>query len=226
MQSFFAVFLLVVCSGLVQAVSTHVKRDVCDVVNNDSAQAACGMQKAFGGSSIFPQLLAVFSPQAALNVKYGNIVVGGAQQLAPARVSVKPFLSLAFVQGPKTPVGARLLAAKYALLVIDFQPQGRIAKTIWVESGMRLNRNTGLLTSSTTPIKSYQAPKPARGTGTHSYVFLVFEESGAGLAGYLQRNPNWRSQFLSRPFDLKAFLAQSKMQNSLVGGSFFKSTFA
>lgn len=224
MRSFFTALLLVVYSSLVIAATTHVKRDICDVENNDAADDACGMKKAFAGSSIYPGLLNVFSPQAALYVNYRNIIVGGAQQLAPNRVSAKPNLSISFVQGPRTTVGARLRAGKFALIVLDYQPQGRITKAIWVEAGLRVNPNTGALTSSGAPIKAYQPPNPARGTGPHSYVFLIFEETGAGFAAFLQRNPNWKNQLLSRPFDVNSFLAQSKLQNSLVAGSFFKST--
>lgn len=226
MHSFFTALLLVAYSSLAITATTHVKRGICDIENNQAAQDACGMQKAFAGSSIYPQVLNVFSPQAALYVNYQNIIVGGAQQLTPKRVSAKPNLSISFAQGPQTSVGARLRAARYALLVVDYQPQGRVAKAIWVESGMRVDRNTGQLTSTAAPIKSYQSPNPARGTGTHSYVFLVFEETRVGLAAYLQRNASWRNQLVSRAFDVKSFLAQSNLQNSLVAGSFFKSTFA
>ncbi|OAV98204.1 hypothetical protein PTTG_00275 [Puccinia triticina 1-1 BBBD Race 1] len=202
MRSFLAALVMALCVGVSVTRSNNIKRDVCDVMNNDAADDACSMKKAFGGSSVFPQLLSIFDPQAALYVHYAEVIVGGAQQLTPNRVATKPNLSIAFMRGP-------------------LSPQARITKPIWIQSGMTVNRNTGALSSSTAPIIPYTSPNPQRGTGTHEYVFLVFQENGAGLWASLKQHPQLRAS-LSGSMDLKAFRAQAGLQN-LVAGSFFKS---
>ena len=221
MRSFLAALVMALCVGVSVTRSNKIKRDVCDVMNNDAADDACSMKKAFGGSSVFPQLLSIFDPQAALYVHYAAVIVGGAQQLTPNRVATKPNLSIAFMRGPLSVPGAQMLLNKYVVMLVDFQPQARITKPIWIQSGMTVNRNTGALSSSTAPIIPYTSPNPQRGTGTHEYVFLVFQENGAGLWASLKQHPQLRAS-LSGSMDLKAFRAQAGLQN-LVAGSFFKS---
>ncbi|KAA1095808.1 hypothetical protein PGTUg99_031881 [Puccinia graminis f. sp. tritici] len=226
MNTLWTAFLLVACVNfLATAKSSHRKRDVCEVQGNDAAYDACGMKKAFGGSTVYPELFTTFSPKGALYVRYDNVVVGGAQQLAPHRVSAKPSLSMHFFQGPQTAAGAQLLSKKFAVLGLDFQPEGKLTKVIWLQSAMDIDRNTGSLTSTVPPIIPYKSPNPPQGTGTHEYVILVFEEIGAGLSGFLKKNPQVRA-ILSGSFNLEDLLVQSNLRNSLVAASFFKSTHA
>jgi len=215
MRVFLAAIVSVLCVNLAVTI------DVCDVQNNNAADDACNMKKALAGSRVYPQLLNAFSPQGALYVRYQQVIVGGAQQLAPNRVAQKPYLSMSFMRGPRSAPGAQMLAKKYAVMCIDFQPQPRVARPIWFQSGMTVNRDTGAMSSSIAPSIPYQAPNPQRGTGTHEYVFLVFED--AGLWATLQRKLNFRAGI--RSFDINAFRAEAVKQN-LVAASFFKSTHA
>jgi len=219
MRTFLAAIVLVLCVNL--AVTT----DVCDVQNNNAADDACNMIKALEGSQVYPQLLNFFAPQGALYVHYPQVIVGGAQQLAPHRVAHKPNLSMAFLRGPYSAPGAQLLAKKYAVICIDFQPQTRVVRPIWLQSGMTVNRDTGAMSSFVAPLIPYQAPNPQRGTGTHEYVFLVFEDSHAGLWATLQHQLHLRVGLHGGSFDLNLFRAQAATLN-LVAASFFKSTHA
>ncbi|KAI7945809.1 hypothetical protein MJO29_012197 [Puccinia striiformis f. sp. tritici] len=221
MHSFGKALLLALCLNLTSARKFHHVRDVCDVEDSDAAYDACGMKKAFAGSKVYPELLSTYSPKAALHVRYDNVIVGGAQQLAPDRVSFKPSLSMMFIQGPTTSAGAQMLSKKFAVLGIDFQPQGRITKLFWLQSAMAVDPKTDSMTSSVPPIIPYKSPNPQ--VGTHEYVILVFEEAGAGLAAFLNENPKTK-ELLSGPFNLEDFLVESKLLNSLIAGSFFKST--
>jgi len=218
MRVFLAAIVLVLCVNLAVTI------DVCDVQNNNAANDACNMKKALAGSQVYPQLLNSYSPQGALYVHYQQIIVGGAQQLAPNRVAQKPNLSMSFMSGPHSASGAQLLAKKYAVICIDFQPQTRVAKPIWLQSGMTVNRDTGAMSSSIAPRIPYQAPNPQRGTGTHEYVFLVFADNAALWATF-QRNPHFRVGLWGGSLDINAFRAEISKQN-LVAASFFKSTHA
>ncbi|OAV90073.1 hypothetical protein PTTG_07960 [Puccinia triticina 1-1 BBBD Race 1] len=219
MQIFRPAMVLAVCLlNPASAKSSHRRRDVCDVQNNDAALDACGMKKAFGGSTVYPELLANFSPKGALYVRYDNVVVGGAQQLAPNRVSAKPSLSMHFIQGPQS-----MSSKKFAALGIDYQPDGKLTKLFWLQPEMQVDRNTGAMTSTAAPIIPYKPPTPPQGTGTHEYVVLVFEEAGAGLSAFLAQNPHLKA-LLSGSFNLEDMLAHTQLRNSLVAGSFFKST--
>jgi len=230
MRSFFAALVLVLCVDVTVTKTTVAKLDVCDVLLNDAAQDACSMKKAFAGSIVYPQLLATFSPQGALYVHYtqiahySQVIVGGAQQLAPNRVALKPSLSLALIRGPLSIPGAQMLLKKYIVTCIDFNPRTHVARPIWLQSGMSVNPNTSELSSTTAPIIPYQAPNPQQGTGTHEYVFLLFEDTKAGLWATLRNNPKVRASLFGS-FNLEAFRSQADLPN-LVAGSFFKSVHA
>ncbi|KAI9611841.1 hypothetical protein KEM48_004348 [Puccinia striiformis f. sp. tritici PST-130] len=199
MHSFGKALLLALCLNLTSARKFHHVRDVCDVEDSDAAYDACGMKKTFAGSKVYPELLSTYSPKAALH----------------------PSLSMMFIQGPTTSAGAQMLSKKFAVLGIDFQPQGRITKLFWLQSAMAVDPKTDSMTSSVPPIIPYKSPNPQ--VGTHEYVILVFEEAGAGLAAFLNENPKTK-ELLSGPFNLEDFLVESKLLNSLIAGSFFKST--
>ncbi|KNZ59781.1 hypothetical protein VP01_1663g6, partial [Puccinia sorghi] len=108
MRAFLTAIVLVLCVNLA------VTSDVCDVQDNNAATDACNMKKAMAGSQVYPQLLNSFSPQGALYVHYPQVIVGGAQQLAPNRVAQKPNLSMSFIHDPPSASGAQMLAKKYA----------------------------------------------------------------------------------------------------------------
>lgn len=222
MRSFLAPLVLALCLYTTVARATTAAVDVCDVQNNDAADDACSMKRALGGSQVLPQLLDNFSPQGALYVHYYQVTVGGAQQLAPNRVASKPSLSMAFLRGSQSIPGKQMLSKSYAVICIDFQPKTKATKPIWLQSGMKVNPNTGTMSSTIAPIIPYQAPNPQAGTGTHEYVFLVFEENSAGLWATIRSKPQARASLFGS-FNLKAFRTQTGL-NNLVAGSFFKST--
>ncbi|KAH9452313.1 hypothetical protein Pst134EB_016271 [Puccinia striiformis f. sp. tritici] len=222
MRSFLAALIFALCINLTFTRSINSKRDVCDVVNNQAADDACSMKKAFAGSSVYPQLVSEFSPLGALYVHFSEVIVGGAQQLTPSRVATKPNLLMALMRGPLSTHGAQMLSKKFVVMLVDFQPLARSAKPIWIQSGMTVNPSTSVMSSSIAPIVPYTAPNPQKGTGTHEYVFLVFEDRAPGLLASLPLHPQLTAS-LSGSFNLKTFRAQTGLQN-LVAGSFFKST--
>lgn len=197
-------------------------QDVCNM-GGSAAADACGMQKAFAGSLVTPQVIGTFSPKAALYVQYQNIVVGGAQQLAPPRVSSKPLLRMAFVNGPQTALGQQALSKNYIVLLVDYQAQSRTTKVAWLQAGFRVDPRTGSMSSGVAPIIPYKAPNPAKGSGVHEYVFLVFEGSETELWAFIKRNPIIKAQ-LSGSFALSAFLDRSNLRKAMVAGSFFKTS--
>lgn len=184
--------------------------DVCEVDNNDAANDACGMKKAFGGSSVFPQVLPTFNPIGALYVQYGEVVVGGAQQLSPSRVNKPPSLRLALLNSTSSS------SNKFGVLGLDFQTQNSSTRLFWLEDELQEDSKTGLLTSAKSPLVSYQSPRPSLDSGTHEYVILVYQETGA---------IPFTTNLNSPSFNFQEFLTKTNLNGELVAGSFFKSTY-
>ncbi|KNZ48415.1 hypothetical protein VP01_5687g1, partial [Puccinia sorghi] len=126
---------------------------------------------------------------------------------------------MSFIHDPPSASGTQMLAKKYAVMCIDFQPQTQVARPIWFQSGMMVDRSTGAMSSSIAPTIPYQAPNPQRGSGTHEYVFLIFEESNAGLWATFQQKLHLRAGLNGGSFDVNAFRVQAAAQN-LVAGSY------
>ncbi|POW02046.1 hypothetical protein PSHT_12286, partial [Puccinia striiformis] len=192
----------------------HHVRDVCDMEDSDAAYDACGMKKAFAGSKVYPELLSMYSPKAALHLS----------------------LSMTFVQGPTTSAGAQMLSKKFVVLGIDFQPQGRITKLFWLQSAMAVDPTTDPMTSSVPvswPMLVLNETNETMFCWTsccfvHYSVlicslFQAYHPLQAGLAAFLNENPKMK-ELLSGPFYLEDFLVESKLLNSLIAGSFFKPT--
>lgn len=182
--------------------------NVCDIVGNDVADDACGMQKAFAGSSVYPQVMPDFNPQGALYAQYGQIVVGGAQQLFPTLVKRPPILSLALLD-------QKVSSTQYVAFCIDFQPNNRYTKLIWLQDGLSLHAKTHFLTSSKKALVPYQSPNPFKGSGTHEYVILIYQQTK------VDQFHGWNST----PFNMKNFVARFGLNGHLIAGSFFKSTY-
>ncbi|EGG03707.1 uncharacterized protein MELLADRAFT_72536 [Melampsora larici-populina 98AG31] len=199
---------LMVIGYLACLTTIKASANVCDIRGNGVADDACGMQKAFAGSSVYPQVMPDFKPRGALYAQYGHVVVGGAQQLSPTRVKTSPILSLALLD-------AKLSSTKYVAFCIDFQPNNRYTKLIWLQDGLALNAKTHLLASSRRALLPYQSPNPPKGTGTHEYVILVYQQTK------VDQFRNWNSS----PFNLKNFVTRFGLNGHLIAGSFFKSTY-
>ncbi|CAH7687540.1 expressed protein [Phakopsora pachyrhizi] len=150
--------------------------DVCDIDDNDAAADACAMKKSFGGSPFFNKNFPNFSPAGALYVQYGNVVVGGAQQLSPSRVYAQPSLTLSLID---TQSGDQ----KYTTVCIDTLETGEVSRTLWAQTGLVLDPNTSNLVSTAQPVLPYTSPDPSPSSGTHEYIFFVLREERAGLLG-------------------------------------------
>ncbi|KAH9815990.1 secreted protein [Melampsora americana] len=198
------ILMIIGCLACLDTIKASI--EVCGIADNGVARDACGMQKAFAGSLVFPQVMPDFKPLGALYAQYGHIVVGGAQQLAPAEVNRSPILSLALLD-------QKLSSTQFVAFCIDFQPSNLYAKLIWLQDGLSLNSNTHLLTSSKRALIPYQSPNPIKGTGTHEYVILVYQQTN------VNQFHNWNSS----PFNLKNFIARFGLNGHLIAGSFFKS---
>ncbi|WAR57452.1 hypothetical protein PtB15_8B499 [Puccinia triticina] len=198
--------------------STIVSRqEQCDSATNEAAQAACAMKAAFGGSSVVPQLLPDFSPKAALSVKYGDIVIGGAQQMSPSKVATQPFLSLSFISN-----NPQAFQKACIILGLEYQPQSKGVQLFWLQSSVKIDGTTGLMSSSIQPIVKYRSPNPSSSSGTNEYIFFVFQDPG--LENLFRQNPQMGS-VLSGAFDFQAFLTITRLSNQLIAGSYFKCSF-
>jgi len=193
------------------------RQEQCAAATSDAEQSACAMQAAFGGSSIIPQILPDFAPKAALSVKYGDVVIGGAQQMSPSKVATQPFLSLTFISN-----NPQLLQRTYLILGLEYQPKSKLVTPFWLQSSVKIDKATGDMTSPVAPMVKYKSPNPSQGSGTHEYIFLVFQDPG--LEALSQRNPQIAAMISGAP-DFKPFLASLEPSNSVIAGSFFKSTF-
>lgn len=204
------------CAQIITSKIIHSRQEACNSAENSAAYSACAMQAAFGGSSIIPKLIPTFLPKAALSVTYGNVVIGGAQQLSPARVFAAPFLSLSFISN-----GSRAFQQPYVIIGLDYQPQGSGMSLFWLQSDVTIDENTGVMSSSIPPIVPYVSPNPAPGTGTHEFIFFVFVDPG--LLALYQQNP--QIVLLNSVATFQTFLSGAKLNNQLVAGSYFKSTY-
>jgi len=194
----------------------HSRQEQCNSAQNSAAYSACAMQAAFGGSSIIPKLIPAFSPKAALSVTYGNVVIGGAQQLSPARVFAPPFLSLSFISN-----SSQAFQQLYIVLGLNYELQSGDISPFWLQSDVQIDGNTGVMSSSIPPIVPYDSPNPEAGTGTHEFIFFVFADNG--LLALFRQKPE--PLFLYSVATLQTFLTNPKVINQLVAGSYFKSTY-
>ncbi|KAA1065987.1 hypothetical protein PGT21_017454 [Puccinia graminis f. sp. tritici] len=192
------------------------RQEQCESATSDAAQAACAMKAAFGGSSIIPQLFPDFSPKAALSVKYGDVTIGGAQQMSPAKVAAQPFLSLSFISSD-----AQSFKKAYVVVGLEYRQKSKTMELMWLQSAVKIDGNTGLMSSSTPPIVKYKSPNPNPGSGTNEYILFVFQDPG--LDNLLKQNPQVASA-LSGAFDFQGFMAKTKLTNQVVAGSYFKSS--
>ncbi|EGG03708.1 uncharacterized protein MELLADRAFT_72535 [Melampsora larici-populina 98AG31] len=205
----FILYFLKLTFHLVRCTQLGKVIDVCEWDNNDVANDACSMKKAFGGSSVFPQVLPDFKPLGSLYVQYGNVVVGGAQQLSPSRVNRPPSLRLELLNQTSSGLNT------FLVLGLDFQTQNSSTRLFWLQEELQEDSKTGLLSSARSPLLSYQSPSPSLGSGTHEYVILVYQETGAIST----------IDVTSTSFNLQEFLTKSNLNGELVAGSFFKSAY-
>lgn len=83
-----------------------------------------------------------FSPKAALSVKYGDVVIGGAQQMSPSKVVAQPFLSLSFISN-----NPQLLQQTYLILGLEYQPKSKSVTPFWLQTSVKIDKATGDMTS-------------------------------------------------------------------------------
>lgn len=192
------------------------RQEQCNSAVNNAAYSACSMKAAFGGSSVIPELIPTISLEAALSVTYGDVVVGGAQQLSPAKVFDAPSLSLSFISN-----SSQAFTRPYVIVGLDYQAGNQSISFFWLQSALQIDHNTGMLSSSMAPIVPYRSPNPQSGTGTHEFILFVFIDTG--LRAFFNQNPRLIS--VKSVSELKNFLAEAKLDNQLVAGSYFKSTY-
>uniref|UniRef100_A0A0S1MJN6 Secreted protein n=1 Tax=Phakopsora pachyrhizi TaxID=170000 RepID=A0A0S1MJN6_PHAPC len=188
--------------------------DVCDIDDNDAAADACAMKKSFGGSPFFNKNFPNFSPAGALYVQYGNVVVGGAQQLSPSRVYAQPSLTLSLID---TQSGDQ----KYTTVCIDTLETGEVSRTLWAQTGLILDPNTSNLVSTAQPVLPYTSPDPSPSSGTHEYIFFVLREERAGLLG----NTLNLNGLLSKIADISLVIKSLQQNSEVVAVSYFKSRY-
>jgi len=214
--SFRSILFLTFVAQRISSSSIVSRQEQCQSAANDSARAACDMQAAFGGSSIIPQLLPNFSPKAGLSVRYNNVVIGGAQQMSPSKVSAQPFLSLSFISN-----NTQVLQQMYVIVALEFQSQSQSITPFWIQPAVKIDASNGDMTSSVPPILPYSAPNPSQGSGTNEYIFLVFQDPG--LVTLFKQNVQLTSS-ISMSFQFQNFIQATGLANP-IAVSYFKSTF-
>ncbi|PLW14479.1 hypothetical protein PCANC_15131 [Puccinia coronata f. sp. avenae] len=212
-----AAFGLTVAAQMVSSRIIVSRQEQCASATNDAEKGACDMKAAFGGSAIFAQLLPEFSPKAALYVKYGNVVVGGAQQMSPSKVATQPFLSLSFISN-----SSQVLQQAYIIIGVQYQPQAKTTSLFWLQSSVKINSNTGDMTSSVAPIVKYRSPNPPQSSGANEFIFLIFQDPG--LDALLSQSTQLAAM-ISGTFDFATFVKTLQVSNAAIAGSFFKSTY-
>lgn len=212
-----AAFGLTVAAQMVSSRNIVSRQEQCASATNDAEKGTCDMKAAFGGSAIFAQLLPDFSPKAALFVRYGNVVVGGAQQMSPSKVATQPFLSLAFISN-----NSQVLQQSYIILGLEYQSQAKTTSPFWLQSSVKIDSNTGDMTSSVAPIVKYRSPNPPQASGANEYIFLIFQDPGLDA---LLNQSTQLATMISGAFDFATFVKTLKISNAVIAGSFFKSTY-
>jgi hypothetical protein len=179
------------------------------------------------------QLLPQFSPKAALYVKYGNVVVGGAQQMSPSKVATQPFLSLSFISN-----SSQVLQQAYIIIGVQYQPQAKTTSLFWLQSSVKINSNTGDMTSSVAvsynqdvdgrqividafvfiiqPIVKYRSPNPPQSSGANEFIFLIFQDPG--LDALLSQSTQLAAM-ISGTFDFATFVKTLQVSNAAIAGS-------
>jgi len=135
----------------------------------------CGVQAAFGGSLVMPQVIPSFEPIGDLKLSYDKIQVGPAQQMAPERLAQQPYVSFNLsAQGYG--LGIR---PPYVLLAVD--PDASAIHTSqscvlhWMLSDVYFEQDTGRLASGFVSAQ-YARPNPPESPLHHRYVFLLYEQ--------------------------------------------------
>jgi hypothetical protein len=179
-----------------------------------AAKDACDMEAAFGGSTVFPDVIPTFDPSGALYVTYGTATVGGAQQLSPSKVSSAPTVAYTAVNGSTS-------GASYLLAFVD--PDGSKPDALqWLTYG--LSAGTDGTLSGGTDAAAYVGPDPPQGSGSHRCVFVLYQQpSGFSLPSSAADLPGTLSGG-RLGFSLSSFVSAAKLGDP-VGGSFFKATF-
>jgi len=210
MQKSFILTILSIAAFPNVLADDYKPNDVCSITGTAAADA-CSMKKSFGGSAFFQQYFSSFNPSGALYVQYGNVIVGGAQQLSPSKISVQPSLSLALVGSGSSSASAQ----KYFSAFIDFQETDKSSKAIWAQTGLVADAQTGTLTSAAQPSLPYTSPNPSANSGTHQYIFLVCKEDSADDIGSI----------VSRNLDVNTLLKNIQQTQKLVAATYFKSQY-
>jgi len=133
----------------------------------------CGVQAAFGGSLVTPQVVPFFEPIGDLHVFYDGIDVGPAQQLTPERVAQQPFISFNLT---RKDLG---VGPPYILLVVD--PDASAVHTSqscvlhWMLSDVYFDEDNGRMVSGFISAQ-YARPNPPESPLHHRYVFLLYQQ--------------------------------------------------
>lgn len=207
---------VVISSGLVQVLAVDPP---CDPTNALTPPLVCSTRAAFGGSLVVPDVIPSFLPTGVLSLVYGNVNVGGAQQLSPSRLVNPPLL--AFNATPGTNSGP-----KYLLIMVDPDspspsPGNTQADVVqWLQTDLTVDPATLALTSSTPAVGSYIGPAPAMNAGIHRFVALLYTQPAGFVAPVLPDTLTGARVGVN----LAGIVAASGL-GPVVGGQFFKSTF-
>lgn len=227
--------LLLVAQCYIQTVSSddqnaQVAKGVCDVDDNDIAQDACAMQQAFGGSKMFSTYFPDYSPVGSLSLFYGDLSVGGAQQLSPSRVVSRPNLYLNLLDAGSGIARLELLnPGTYTIFCVDYQPQPVKETLIWLETGVAAGPS-GQLIFGRNVVIPYTSPNPSENSGVHEYTFFALKESSGDLLGLLHSGSSLASSvqlkdLAAGTFDFQSFVASNQIQSTLLAACYFKSSY-
>ncbi|KAH8920730.1 PEBP-like protein [Atractiella rhizophila] len=190
----------------------------CDATNPLTPASICAIRAAFGGSTVVPDVIPSFLPVGELHTVYGNVDVGGAQQLSPSRVASTPAVSFSAVPNTKS-------GPKYLLVMIDHDAGENADVLHWLQTDLTVGDNNAL-ESKVKAAAPYAGPAPPEGSGTHRYVSLLYTQpADFVLPSSLQNLPAVPESGSARlKFSLTDFVSENNL-GSPAGGMFFKSTY-
>jgi len=194
-------------AALARAQSTATN---CDPTDPTTPPEVCSIRAAFGGNKI-PEVVPTFLPSGALYVHYDGIILGGAQQLAPSRVSSAPGIQYNLTQG---------LDAGPTYVFMMFDPDADVPAVLhYMLTDCTVNQET-LYLEGCTAVAPYGGPAPPQGTGLHRYIQLLYTQP----SGFTQ--PNYPATIGSTRlnWDFAGFVSDNNLGNP-VGGMYFQSQY-
>ncbi|KAF8522116.1 phosphatidylethanolamine-binding protein, partial [Hysterangium stoloniferum] len=141
---------------------------------NDTHVGIEAIQAHFQNAGIVPSLLRQFTPTALLSLSYDGVsVVQPGQNLTTDAVKPVPQLQITPLNSSVSVAGRFTVAMVDAGIVGADESKGQTRH--WLSNGATISGNKIVFTNATN-ITDYTSPLPAKGSGAHRYVVLVYAQ--------------------------------------------------